>query len=68
MVEQRERLTLGTLVRFLFRGESVDLSRDKAAEGRHSPRGQNLGLTNRLPLKAEGQVLLHVFQCNTCVT
>jgi hypothetical protein len=61
LVEQRERLTLCLLVRFIFIHQRLDLRGKKTTDRRVSSRSQDFRLTDRLPVEADGNVLLHVY-------
>jgi hypothetical protein len=59
-VEKRESVTLCLLVRFVFGNQSIDLRCDETTDRRLAPRSQDFRLSDRLPIEADGEILLHV--------
>lgn len=59
--EQRERLSPGGLVRFVFPYQRLDLRSNQAAYRCSAPSSEDLGLADRFPIEADGKVLLHVY-------
>jgi hypothetical protein len=60
LVEAREGALLRLLVGFVFVNEGFDLRGNEAADRDISPRSQDLGLPDRLPVDADRNILLHV--------
>ncbi len=59
LIEERERLTFGEIVRFVGVDERFDLRGDETTDRRVAPRSQDLRFPDRLTIQADGDVLLH---------